>query len=519
MAQRRGHSNAARQLGRRRGRRAAASLALIAGGLSGGIVAPTVSPVGAAPQDVNLICAGTPDDSAGLFPDTTTGGFDSQFLVSFLIGQIGLPGPDEPQTYPGPQLGFAATAQLDHDLPASMLTTDAPATVHVDGSVQLSSGFLTALGHLGVAAPFGLAATNHVGVGGAGVTGSQASGSPAAVTQDPGAAPVSIPVDVTVTATPTPDGGPVQLDYDVAVKLALNQQSSWPSPLDLATLSMTCETAGEPQEYSFPDGFDPDLEGADPLVAAPQPLADGFVARPGGVIARTDRLLTTEPMAHLDVVANDEALGAGRSIDPTSIEVSSTEELVEVEVDGGHLMFTAEPIPFSESPYNGFEGLGAIDQLRFPTLAGLPFSPFVRARATYRICDDGDPASCADGLAEVIMPLAVGDPCDDPNLQSDCGPWEPEPETTCADDMSACEVPGCTWSDDDGRYVCVYPGELHHDPPGPGSGSDDPPSSAGEPPDSGPGGSIPNGGAPNGRGPGEASPRAPGTPLTPAFTG
>ena len=240
------------------------------------------------------------------------------------------------------------------------------------------------------------------------------------------------------------------------------------------------------------------------LDAAPQPLADGFVARPDGVIARTDRLLTTEQMAHLDVLANDEALGAGRSIDPTSLSFSSTDDLVVVEVDDGHLMFTAGPVSYSEYPFGGYEGVETIDRDRFPVLAGLAFSPFVRVEASYRICDDDNPANCADGLAEVTMPLEPGDPCDDPNLQFECGPYEPEVDTTCSDDMSICEVPGCTWSDDAGRYVCVYPGTPPHDPTDPGPGHDSP-SSRDEPP--------------NGNGPGDGYPSPPGTPLTPAFTG
>ena len=479
-----------------------------------GIVASPGSQVGAAPRDVNLICDGAANDSAALFPLTANGGFDSQFLVSLLIGQIGQPGPDEPQVYPGPQLGFAATAQLDHDLPDTMLTTDVPAVVHVSGSVQLSSGFLESLRNLGFVIPFEVAASNHVGIDGRGVIGDHADQTAATITQDPAAPPVSIPVDLTVTATPSPSGGPVELDYNVGLAMALDQQSSSPGVLDFATMSMNCETAGESQSVMFPGDFEPDVEGGDTRVAAPQPLADGFVARPDGVIARTDRILSTEQMVHLDVLANDEALGAGRSIDPTSLSFSSSDDLVEVEVDDGHLMFTAGPIPFSEFPYGDFEGLETIDRDRFPVLAGLAFSPYIRVEANYRICDDGDPANCADGLAEVTMPLDLGDPCDDPNLQIDCGPYEPEVDTTCSDDMSVCEVPGCTWSDDADRYVCTYPGTTTVDPEGPPP----PPPASGDGPPLGPG-EPPGGRPPDGRGPGAKRAPPPGVPLTPAFTG
>ena len=495
-------------------------MALLAGGLSGAMVVPTGSAVGAAPRDVNLICEGASNDSAELFPLTNSGGFDSQFLVSFLIGQIGQPGPDEPQEYLGPQLGFAATARLDHDLPDTMLTTDVPAVVHVSGSVQLSSGFLESLRDLGFVLPFEVAASNHVGVGGPGVIGDHADQSPATITQDPADPPASIPVDLTVTATPSPNGGPVELDYNVGVAMALDQQSSVPGALEFSTLSMSCETAGEAQSVVFSGEFELDMEGGDGRVAAPQPLADGFVARPDGVIARTDRLLSTEQMAHLDVLANDEALGAERSIDPTSLSFSSTEDLVEVEVDDGHLMFTAGSVSYSEYPFGGFEGIETIDRDRFPILAGLAFNPFVRVEANYRICDDDNPANCADGLAEVIMPLAVGDPCDDPNLQFECGPYEPEVDTTCSDDMSICEVPGCTWSDDAGRYVCTYPGMMMSDPNEPPSTGDDAPLHPPVPPDGKePDGKSPDGKSPDGRGPGETNAPPPGVPLTPAFTG
>ena len=94
------------RLGTQPARRALASLALLVGTLSG-VITSTVTPAGAVADGVNLICSGTSNDSAALFPDTSTGGFDSQFLVGFLIGQIGLPGPDEPQIYPGPQLGLS----------------------------------------------------------------------------------------------------------------------------------------------------------------------------------------------------------------------------------------------------------------------------------------------------------------------------------------------------------------------------------------------------------------------------
>lgn len=507
------------RLGTQPARRALASLALLVGTLSG-VITSTATPAGAVADGVNLICSGTSNDSAALFPDTSTGGFDSQFLVGFLIGQIGLPGPDEPQIYPGPQLGFAATAQLDHNLPNAMLTSDAPVAVRVNGSVQLSDGFLTSMRHLGITIPFGLKASNHVGVSGPGVTGDSTEQSVGPVTQDPNASPTPISVDITVTATPSPQGGPAQLDYDVDLEMALNQRSSNPGQLDLATLSMSCETAGEPQTTSFPSGPDPEWDGAEVPIAAPQPLADGFVARPGGIRARTDRLLSTTPTARLDVLANDEALGSGRSIDPNSLSVSSTDELVDIETNGDQLTFTAGPISNAGAPYpDGSQSPDQMERERFPMLAGLQFEPFVRAQATYRVCDDGDPAACADGLAEVIMPLALGDPCDDPNLQIDCGPSVPEPGDTCIDDMGACGTPECDEAKELGSDACSFADRLSAQA---SSAQDPSPDSNGEPADgntNAPNRNAPAGNAPAGNAPRNAAQPSPGVPLRPTFTG
>ena len=512
------------RIGTQAARRAMASLALLVGTLAG-VMTSTATPAGAVASEVNLICSGTPNDSAALFPDTPTGGFDSQFLIRFLIGQIGLPGPDEPQTYPGPQLGFAATAQLDHNLPSSMLTSDAPVAVKVDGSVQLSDGFLTSMRNLGITIPFDLKATNHVGVSGPGVSGDSADQYVAPVTQDPNASPTPIPVDITVTAAPSPQGGPTQLDYDVDLAMVLNQRTSNPGELDLATLSMSCETAGEPQTASFPNGPDPEWDASDIPIAAPQPLADAFVARPGGVRARTDRLLSSTPTARLDVLNNDKALGTGRSIDATSLSVSSTDDLVDVETDGDQLTFTAGPISDSEVPLPyGSQSPSQMERERFPTLAGLQFGPYVRAQATYRVCDDGDPAACADGLAEVIMPLALGDPCDDPNLQIDCEPSLPEPADICIDDMGVCETPGCIWANETGLDACS---SADHLPPQPNSAQDPPPDSNGNPAadnTNSPSGNPPKGNPPESNAPAGNAPRdpeqpSPGVPLRPTFTG
>ncbi|MEZ5382856.1 MAG: hypothetical protein R2754_13815 [Microthrixaceae bacterium] len=465
-------------------------------------------PVGAAVQDVDLICTGTQGDSAGLFPDSgggVSGGFDSRFLVSFLIGQIGQPEPtpDEPQIYE-PRLSFAATARLDHDLPDVMLSTDAPADVTVSGEIQLTAGFLASLRRLGVTDPFGVEATTTARVGGPGVTGDSGSVAAVPVTQDPSAAPLSIPVDLLVTATPTAGGGAMRLDYSVDVAMVLDQQSSYPSPLDLGTLSMSCETSSEPQTAEYLGDTFGDL---DLRFAVPEPLADGYVANPQGVVARTDRHFTSAASMSVNVLANDDALGAGRSIDPDSLEVTSVDGLIDVALADNRLHFTSSTIPFSESPFNSFDGPAALDTDRFPTIAGFGYQLLTRARVDYRVCDDGDPASCADGLAEVIMPVEVGDPCEDPNIDIDCTPYEPPVDTTCVDDMSVCEVPGCTWSETDDRYVCVYPGRHNadpDDPTDPPSGDDPPPSSGDDPPD--------------GNGPGN-EPRPPeGTPLTPAFT-
>ena len=507
------------RVGTQAARRAMASLALLVGTLAG-VMTSTATPAGAVAGGVNLICSGTPNDSAALFPDTPTGGFDSQFLIGFLIGQIGLPGPDEPQTYPGPQLGFAATAQLDHNLPNSMLTSDTPVAVRVDGSVQLSDGFLTSMRHLGITIPFGLKATNHVGLSGAGVTGDSTEQSVGPVTQDPNASPTSVPVDLTVTATPSPQGGPAQLDYDVDLAMVLNQRTSYPGELDLATLSMSCETAGEPQTTSFPNGLNPEWDGADVRIAAPQPLADGFVAKPGGVRARTDRLLSTTPTAHLDVLYNDEALGSGRSIDPTSLTVSSTDDLVDIEVDGDHLTFTAGPISDSEVPLPyGSQSPSQMERERFPTLAGLQFGPYVRAHATYRVCDDGNPAACADGLAEVIMPLALGNPCNDPNLQIDCEPPPPELGDTCIGGKGTCAIPGCTGANGLGRDACS---SADHLPPQPSSAQNPPPDSNGNSAadnTNSPAGNAPKGNPPKGNAPRDLEQPSPGVPLRPTFTG
>lgn len=435
-------------------------------------------------------------------------------VTSFIIGRIGQPEaePDQPVEYYGPRLSFAASASLDHDLPSSLLTTDEPVPVDVTGSMQLTDEFLAAMGQFGVSGPIDIKATNHASLTGAGVTGdSNHDDSPVAIAQDVAGTPVAFPVDLTATATPTPGGGALQLDYSVEIEMAIDQPSTYPFPLDVRTVSMTCETAGPPQlvepseDFYIPEDVDADFR-----VAAPRPLADSFVAVPDGVIARTDRVLSAEPSLDVDVLVNDEALGADRSIDPESLAVAATEGPIDVTTTDRGLVFDSPTVPFSESPFGGFEGPFTVDQSVFPTMTGFVFNPFARATVTYQVCDDDDPASCAEGLTEVIMPVEIGDPCDDPNVVIDCTPYEPPVDTTCTDDMSICEVPGCTWSDDDDRYVCTYPGKLQADPndptdpTDPPSGSDDPPSSNDNPP--------------SGNGPGDGRQPPLGTPLTPAFT-
>ncbi len=500
------------------GRRAVASLALVAGALSG-VVTSAAAPVGAAPAEVNLICTGVQGDSAELFPDSEedTAGSDSGTLVRYLIGQIGqpTPGSDDGPEYYTPKLSFAATARLDHDLPDPMLTSDGPTDVKVSGEVQLTDGFLASLNNIGVVSPFGVTATNDALLSGVGVSGDQDSVSTPSVTQDPESAPISLPIDLTVTATPAGSGGAIQLDYTANFALALNQDIVEPE-VTFGTMSMSCETSGQPQSVKAPEwSFDPNLPEPELQMAAPEPLADGYVAEPGGVVARTDRhvsvdqperQLSPDLEVRLDVLANDGSLDSNRAIDPDSLELSSTDGPVDVTIEDGQLTFRSSVIPYSESPYYEYEGFEfdgpiILDPDRYPAVAGFAFGLFTRTEVTYRVCDDGDPASCADGLAEVIMPIQIGDICDDPNLDFDCGPFEPPVDTTCTDDMSICEVPGCSWSDDDDRYVCTYPGKLQADPNDP---PDDPPSSNDDPP--------------SGNGPGDGRQPPLGTPLTPAFT-
>jgi hypothetical protein len=222
----------------------------------------------------------------------------------------------------------------------------------------------------------------------------------------------------------------------------------------------------------------------------------------------------------LDVLANDEALGSGRSIDPNSLSVSSTDELVDIETNGDQLTFTAGPISNAGAPYpDGSQSPDQMERERFPMLAGLQFAPFVRAQATYRVCDDGDPAACADGLAEVIMPLALGDPCDDPNLQIDCGPSVPEPGDTCIDDMGACGTPECDEAKELGSDACSFADRLSAQA---SSAQDPSPDSNGEPADgntNAPNRNAPAGNAPAGNAPRNAAQPSPGVPLRPTFTG
>ena len=58
-----------------------------------------------------------------------------------------------------------------------------------------------------------------------------------------------------------------------------------------------------------------------------------------------------------------------------------------------------------DSPYpDGSQSPDQMERERFPMLAGLQFEPFVRAQATYRVCDDGDPAACALSLIHISEP-------------------------------------------------------------------------------------------------------------------
>jgi hypothetical protein len=497
------------------GRRAVASLALVAGALSG-VVTSAAAPVGAAPAEVNLICTGATDDVAGTQTDLPpglpedAGGFSSSMVLSQLMSRMNQERvePDGPIMYV-PKLSFAASATLEHDLPTSMLTGDAPAPVSISGSMRLAPDLLSAIDELGINGPVGVDATNRAELTGDGVTNDQAEDvAPTSLTQALDAAPLEFPVDLAVTATPTADGGPAQLDYFADVALTIDQEIEEPFGIDIGTVSMTCTTAGPPQPVTVPEGYgDPGGPDVELQIAAPQPLADTYVAAPDGVIARTDRGLISEFDLAVDVLANDEALATDRSIDPSSLEILDADGPADVSLVDNRLAFESVEIPYSESPYGQIEfGFAEdpmdFDDIPFVPVAGFSLFPMFRTKVTYRVCDDGDPETCADGFTEVIMPMQIGDICDDPNIDVDCGPFEPPVDTTCTDDKSICEVPGCSWSDEEGRYVCTYPGKLQADPNDPPSDPNGPPSSTNDPP--------------SGNGPGRLP--SPGTPLTPAFT-
>lgn len=482
-----------------RGRRAAASLALLAGGLSGGIIAPAGSQAGAAPRDVDLICTGESGDEASNFIDGDfgEGGPDSQFIVESLNDQ------DRTGTSPG----SLVTVTLDHDLPDVMATDDAARPVNVSGTARLSDAFFDATGPFQLERSFQVESSARAHLDGPGVSESRANGPTSTLTQPIAGPGASFPVDLDLTATPTAEGGAVALQMSTTWKLHLDQQGTEPFPLRLGTVSMTCETAGPIHDLTSPYGNEEGiLDDYQSSIRLPQPLADSYVARPGGVIARTDRAFDNETTVMVDVLDNDESLDAARVIDPATLKLISTGPAdhwdADVSLHDGVIMVSPKPLHISDM-YDDFQtqegGWGGTPSPP-PGITLVSFGPAVLSLTlVYEVCDDGDPASCAQGLAYVTAGVEQIDPCDDPTVDIDCGPSEPTKDTTCSDDMSICEVPGCTWSDADGRYVCTYPGKLHPDP-----NNDPPPSTDDDPPD--------------GTGPGDGRRPPPGVPLTPAFT-
>ncbi|MCB1028559.1 MAG: hypothetical protein KDB24_12455 [Microthrixaceae bacterium] len=492
------------------GRRAVATLALLAGSLSGVITTASVS-AGAAPVDIDMICTGDSGDVAA----TTSGDgfgegvFDSRFIAGFLSDPSG-----------ASPLAMV-TVSLDHDLPEVMLTDDPAAPVNVGGTARLSDAFFEALTTYQVEQPFAVDASTHARLDGLGVSTSEAGGASSRLTQPPAGPGVEFPVNLALTATPTATGGGMALHLTMDWKLHFDQAVTRPVSLDLRTVSMTCESAGAPHDLQYPYPDEEGFPGFAPAIRLAQPVADGFVATPGGVVARTDRAFEVNTSAMVPVLDNDESLDPDRVIDPSTLTVVSTGPAdhwdAEVMVHGGELMVTPKQLRFSDlytevesgdSYYGGFYSPP-------PGIVQTGFGPpMLSLSIVYEVCDDGDPASCARGLAEVTVGVDQIDPCEDPTIDLVCGPYvPPEPEPTCDDDMSLCEVPGCTWSEPDDRYVCTYPGSLQADPGDPPSGND-PPSSSDDPPS----GNNPTAGGPDGNGPGDDQQPSAGDPLTPAFT-
>jgi hypothetical protein len=490
------------------GRRAVASLALVAGALSG-VATSTAVPVGAAPADIGMICVGNSGDIAATTndPEWEEGGFDSEFVAGYLTSSDST----------GASPLAMVTVELDHDLPDVMSTADAALPVNVTGAARLSDSFFETLPRYQVQKPFKVDATTHATLDGSGVSASAADDTAATVTQPPSGPGTEFPVNLALTATPTADGGAYELNLTMDLKLRFDQAVTSPINLELGTLSMSCEAASDPHDLNYPyyyDDDDDDPEGFRPSVRLPQPVAEGFVAHPGGVVARTDRAFETDTTVMVPVLDNDGSLDPERSIDPATLKVVSTGPAghwgAEVMVHDGALMITPEVLRFPDL-YDEVEtmggGYGGVYNPP-PGIIEAGFGdPMLSLSVVYEVCDDGNPASCAEGLANVTVGVDQIDPCDDPDMDVDCGPSDPPVDTTCTDDMSICEVPGCSWSDDDDRYVCTYPGKLKadpNDPKDPPSGPDDPPSSNGDPP--------------SGNGPGNGQRPPPGAPLTPAFT-